>query len=223
MRICVILPTYNEAKEISRLAREIRRQNLDALVIDDGSSDNTSRLAMDSGATVLRNLRNEGKGASLIKGFDYALSHGYDAVITMDGDGQHLTQDLPVFIQAALAPHSQIIVGNRMQMTTAMPRVRVLTNKFMSWLISVLTKQNIPDTQCGFRLIKKEALQKISLTTNKYETESEILIQGARLGFKIVSVPVKTVYLNEKSHIHPFKDTLRFIRFVLKELWTPPR
>lgn len=218
MKTCIVIPTYNEAHVIGKLIREIRGQNLDVLVIDDGSKDNTSGIAVDNGATVLKNEENQGKGSSLIKGFNYALSHEYDAVITMDGDGQHLSEDLPYFIRLAKYSPNAIFIGNRMFKTKNMPLVRFLTNKFMSWFISCLAKQTIPDTQCGFRLLKKDVLKKLDLVTSKYETESEILIKSSRLGYKIESVPIKTVYLNEKSHINPFMDTLRFIRFVIKYL-----
>lgn len=219
MKICVIIPTYNEGNAIAKLAREIRQQELDLLVIDDGSGDNTYRVAKENGATVLRNLNNEGKGASLIKGFNYALNRGYDAVITMDGDGQHLPEEIPYFISKAARSDSGILIGNRMRKKKNMPFVRVVTNKFMSSLISFLAKQNIPDTQCGFRLIKKIVLQKIKLQTSKYETESEIIIKASRLGFKIESIPIKTVYKGQKSQINPIIDTLRFIRFIAREAW----
>ena len=151
------------------------------------------------------------------------LDKDYDAVITMDGDGQHLPEDLPSFVQKAGNSESHILIGNRMDETGKMPWVRIITNKLMSWLISHFAKQKIPDSQCGFRLIKKEVLQKINLVTNKYEIESELLIKAARSGYTIESVPIHTVYLNEKSCIHPFWDTLRFFRFVFKEIWTTPR
>lgn len=220
MKTCVIIPTYNEAKEIARLVKEIRLQNLDVLVVDDGSSDNTSQIAQDCGAITLRNVRNQGKGASLIKGFDYALSYGYDAVITMDGDGQHLPEDILYFIRLARYSDSAIFIGNRMKNSKNMPLVRAITNRFMSWFLSNLANQNIPDTQCGFRLLKKDVLERIELVTCKYETESEILIKSSRLGFKIESVPIKTIYSEEKSQINPLIDTLRFIRLIVRELWT---
>jgi len=220
MKTCVIIPTFNEVREISRLVKEIRLQGLDVLVIDDGSIDNTSQIAKDSGAIVLRNEVNEGKGASLMKGFNYALANGFDAVITMDGDGQHLPEDIPYFMRLAKYSDNNIFIGNRMQRTKTMPLTRILTNKFMSWILSCMAKQNIPDTQCGFRLIKREALKGVKLTTTKYETESEILIECSRLGFKIESVPIKTVYSYERSRINPFIDTLRFFRFVIRKLWT---
>lgn len=220
MKTCVIIPTFNEYKEIGRIVAEVRKQNLEVIVIDDGSSDNTAVIAKDSGATVLKNEGNQGKGASLIKGFNYALDCGCDAVITMDGDGQHLPEDIPYFMRLAKYSDSGIIIGNRMQRIRNMPLLRLFTNKFMSWLISAVAKQKIPDTQCGFRLIKQEVFKKVRLSTSKYETESEILIKCARLGFKIESVPIKSIYMGEKSNINPFIDTLRFVKFILKELWT---
>jgi len=219
MKICIVIPTYNEAKAIGSLIREIRQQELEVVVIDDGSQDNTSRIANDNGAIVLRNENNEGKGASLIKGFHYALNSGFDAVITMDGDGQHLPSEIPYFIRLAQYSNSGILIGNRMFKRKNMPSVRVITNKLMSWFISFVAKQRIPDTQCGFRLIKKGALEKINLNTSKYETESEIIIKASRLGFKIESVPIKTIYNGEKSQINPVIDTLRFIRFIVREIF----
>jgi glycosyltransferase involved in cell wall biosynthesis len=220
MKACVVIPTYNEARAIADLVRQIRSQNLEVIIVDDGSQDSTSEMAERSGATVLRNQVNQGKGASLIKGFSYALEKEFDAVITMDGDGQHLPSEIPYFLRIAVYSDNDILVGNRMLKRKNMPFIRVLTNKIMSGLISKIARQNVPDTQCGFRLIKRRVLEKIRLKTFKYETESEILIRAAHLGFKIESVPVKTVYLGEKSQINPFIDTWRFIRFILKELWT---
>lgn len=219
MKACVIIPTYNEAKTITSLIGQIHKQNLDILIVDDGSHDNTHQIARDSGATVLRNQENQGKGASLIKGFDYALNRDFDAVITMDGDGQHLASDIPYFMRLAKYSDSGILIGDRMSKTKSMPYVRILTNKLMSWFISKIAKQRIPDTQCGFRLIKKEVLKKLKLNTSKYETESEILIKAARLGFTIESIPIKTIYAGERSQINPFIDTLRFIRFIVREIW----
>lgn len=215
MKICIIIPTHNESKEISGLVTEIKKQNLDILVVDDGSTDNTAQIASSAGATVLRNLANEGKGSCLRKGFDYALTHGFDAVITMDGDGQHLPQDLQKFISLAGFSKSGILIGNRMLQTKNMPGIRIITNKFMSWLISLLSKQDIPDSQCGFRLIKRQVLEKMTLKTSKYEIETEILIKASRSGFKIESVPITTVYRGEKSQINPFADTLRFVKFII--------
>src|SRR5512136_847523 len=101
MKVCVIIPAHNEAKNIAHLVKHIRQQHLDVAVIDDGSIDNTVQIAQDNGAIILRNNYNQGKGTSLIKGFHYVLRKDYSAVITMDGDGQHLAEDIPNFIRAA--------------------------------------------------------------------------------------------------------------------------
>ena len=216
MKICVIIPTFNESKEISRLVKEIKGKNLDVLAVDDGSSDSTAQIASKAGAIVLRNPVNEGKGSCLRKGFKYALEHGFDAVITIDGDGQHLPEDLPNFVSLAANSKADIFAGNRMSQTRNMPFVRVLTNRFMSWVISILSKQNIPDTQCGFRLIRRNVLEKVELKTSKFETETEILIKASRLGFKIEPVSIKTIYRGEKSQINPFVDTFRFLKFIIR-------
>ena len=218
MKACVIIPAHNEAKIIARLVKRIRQLHLDVVVIDDGSTDNTAQIAQDNGAIILRNNYNQGKGASLIKGFHYVLGRDYSAVITMDGDGQHLSEDIPNFIRCAEHSSSGMFCGNRLSKAQGMPWVRILTNKFMSWILSKVAAQNIPDSQCGFRLIKREVLKKLNLKSAKYEIESEILIRASRLGFRIESVPVKTVYGGERSKINPFADTLRFIRFISKEL-----
>lgn len=220
MKYCVVIPAYNEAKKIGGLIKEVRGRNLDVIVIDDGSVDDTVNIAKKSGAAVIRNQRNEGKGACLAKGFDYAVKNNFDAVISMDGDGQHLASEIPKFLSLAESSGHSVFIGNRMTETKNMPALRLATNKFMSWIISRASGQDIPDTQCGFRLIKREVLEKIKLSTSKYETESEILIKAARRGFKIISLPIKTIYDGEVSQINPFADTLRFIKYMLRELWT---
>ena len=223
MRICVIIPTYNESKAIAGLINQIRKLGLKVIIIDDGSKDDTVKIAASSGAEVLRNESNVGKGASLIKGYNFAFAQGFDAVISMDGDGQHSCSDIQAFIQKAEVSQSAVIVGNRMVMIKEMPALRVITNRFMSALISLIVKQQIPDTQCGFRLVRKEVLAQMDLSTSKYETESEVLIRAARLGFKIESIPVKTIYTGQKSQINPLIDTLRFLRFMVLEFMRSPK
>lgn len=218
MKLCAVIPVYNESKAISNVVTQVRQQNLDVIVIDDGSSDNSADIARNCGAIVLKNITNQGKGASLIQGLNYVLNNNFDAAILMDGDGQHLPQDIPLFLQKYEATNAPLIVGNRMQNTKSMPPVRYLTNKFMSWIISKVANQDITDTQCGFRFITKDLISKIKFTTRRYETESEMLIQAANLGYKIESIPVQTVYRGEKSQINPFLDTLRFIFFIVRHL-----
>ena len=219
MRVCIIIPTYNESAAIGNIIHQIRQQKREVVVVDDGSTDATAQISKDKGAIVLRNSKNHGKGFSLIRGLRYALDNNFDAAITMDGDGQHRPEDIPYFIQRAESTDAGIIIGNRMNNPHRMPMIRVLTNKFMSWFISKMIRKKIPDSQCGFRLIKKELLKKLKFTTHRFETESEILFQASRLGYKIDSQPIKSIYQRERSQINPFLDTVRFINFIWRQRW----
>lgn len=219
MKICVIIPTHNESVTIGSLSSQINDLKLNLVVVDDGSTDNTSDIAQKHGALVIRNPKNLGKGSALIRGFDYCIKNNFDAVITMDGDGQHLPEDIPNFINLAEKNNKiGLIIGNRMFDRRNMPFIRVVTNKFMSWMLSGITRQKIYDSQCGFRLIKKDVLEKLPLQTHKFEIESEIIIEAGKIGVKIESLPIQTIYRKERSHINPFTDTVRFFRFILKKI-----
>ena len=175
-----------------------------------------AKIAESNGAIVLRHDKNMGKGASLREGFKYVLKEGFDAALVMDGDGQHETGDLGNFFKKMEDTGADIVIGNRMSDASSMPLVRKITNRFMSNVISKLCGHKIPDTQCGFKLIKRRVLENIDLESSNYEIESEILIKAARKGFKIESVPVKTVYRGEMSKINPIVDTIRFLNLLLK-------
>ena len=219
MKTCVIIPVYNEQENISSLIDKIKRMNLDILVVDDGSQDNTYNIVFRLNVPILHNEKNQGKGFSLVRGFSYAIEHNFDAVITMDGDGQHDPNEIPIFLEAAEHSPSCIFIGNRMYRRNAMPFLRLLTNKFMSYLLSFLVGQHVPDSQCGFRLIKRELLNKLRLFSHNYELESEIILRAGRLGYKIESVPIKCLYGSHGSKINPFLDTWRFLCFIFKEIF----
>ncbi len=218
MRGCVIIPAYNEEMRIGHIVREIKAKDLDCLVIDDGSSDKTRKIAQQEGASVIAHPFNLGKGISLRDGFRRIMDAGYDFIITMDGDGQHHPDEISNFIKAAEENDAAIILGNRMHNPKDMPLRRRLTNWFMSALISGIARQDIPDSQCGFRLMRVGVLNTIPLTTDKYEIESEVLIEASRAGFKIISIPVKSIYRGQKSQIRPVVDTVRFMSFIVKSV-----
>lgn len=220
MNICVIIPANNEAQNIARIVGELRQKGFDAVVIDDGSTDGTGGIAHASGAFLIRLEQKNGKGFSLRQGFAFALKHNYDGVIMMDGDGQHAVTDMDRFLEVFRQHKVSIVVGNRMTEAKGMPFIRYCTNRFMSWLISLACRQKIPDTQCGYRYVSCDILRKIKLESNDFEIETEILMKTARQGFKIYSVPVKTIYRDEESKINPVKDTIRFIAYFLKEVFS---
>ncbi|MBF0532440.1 MAG: glycosyltransferase family 2 protein [Candidatus Omnitrophica bacterium] len=218
MKIGVLIPAHNEAEHIGSLLKAVRDLGMDILVIDDGSTDHTSAVALQNGAKLIRNEQKRGKGYSLRRGFAQMLSEGYDGIVTMDGDGQHDPADLQKFIDAAREHPTSVIIGNRMGRARGMPLIRYLTNRIMSSLISLFCRINIPDTQCGYRYIPSAVLRAIHLTSGDFEIETEILMRAAKQGFAIFSVPVKTIYRDEESKIHPGKDTLRFLIYFIREV-----
>ena len=220
MNVCILIPAYNESKTIAALVSAVKAKGLHVVVVDDGSVDNTALQASEAGAVVLSNQRNQGKGATLQKGFQYVLGEKFDGVICMDGDGQHAVADLDQFLSSPHVKPDTIINGNRMVNAKDMPFVRLYTNRFMSFLISTVCGQKVPDSQCGFRYIGREVLKTIKLTSGCYEIESEILIKSAKKGFAIHAVPIQTIYQGEASHIRPVRDTIRFFTYLLKEVFS---
>ena len=136
----------------------------------------------------------------------------------MDSFGQHDPGELDVFLDEISKEKSDFIVGDRMQCPKSMPFVRKMTNRFMSWIISSLAGQKIPDSQCGYRAIRREALKCLELETDRFEIESEMLLEAARTGVRIGSVPIRCVYQGEKSRINPMTDTVRFFKFLFSYL-----
>jgi glycosyltransferase involved in cell wall biosynthesis len=218
--LCVLIPSYNEARTIGRIVADLVQKGFTVYVVDDGSTDDTAGIAHTQGAVVVKHKRNMGKGASLREGFKHIIKRGFDAVIVMDGDGQHLVADIGNFIERMGSTGADMVIGNRMLDVSSMPEERKHTNRFMSSFISLLSGQHVPDSQSGYRLIKREVLEKINLKSSNFEIESELIIRSSRAGFKIESVPIKTVYNNEKSKVNPVIDTLRFIVFVAKIIFT---
>ncbi|MBU1006717.1 MAG: glycosyltransferase family 2 protein [Candidatus Omnitrophica bacterium] len=217
MNIFVVIPTYNEAKNIAYIVRDLVSKGFRVVVVDDGSVDSTIIDANKYGAELVVHSRNVGKGRCIREGLEYSLDNGCDAVITMDGDGQHDIRELNKFIEEYKKTGSDIILGNRMHKPKKMPFVRRSTNVFMSFVISLMLGRKIEDSQCGYRLISKKAIEKMSLKTTKYEIESEMLIEAKRHGLSLSSVDINSIYQGESSQINPFFDTLRFVRLMIYE------
>lgn len=216
MNYCVLIPSYNEARTVGNIITKLRSQGTVVYIVDDGSTDDTYEKSVRAGAIVVHHPDNRGKGASLREGFGHILKKGFDAVLVMDGDNQHEVASIPDFLDRMELTGADIVIGSRMSDTSSMPFLRKLTNRFMSVFISWISGQKIPDTQCGFRLIKRRVLENVELKSSNFEIESELIIKAAKKAFKIESVPIKTVYNDELSRINPVLDTIRFIIFVIR-------
>jgi glycosyltransferase involved in cell wall biosynthesis len=219
VRYCVIMPAYNEERHILDTVKSVREKGFDVVVVDDGSSDQTVERAREAGAIVVQQARNMGKGEALQAGFRYAEEAGYDAVITMDSDGQHLPDDLVNFTSCHETTGAKAVIGNRMDETDDMPFIRKATNRTMSRWLSRIMHQEVPDTQNGYRLYACEILPLVGSRSKGFAAESEVLLHLAENDIIIASVPVQTVYGDESSKINPFKDTWRFFRMLFKYFW----
>jgi len=210
----VLIPAYREAQQIGDVVRRVRQQLDAVVVIDDGSPDDTADLARQAGAEVIVHSQNAGKGAAIKTGFRLLMERGVDYVLILDGDGQHLPEEIGRFLSVAADGQWGMLVGNRMHSTDGMPLLRKLTNQFMSWMISRYCKQPVPDSQCGFRMIHRDVIPHLFCESNAYDYETEMLLIAARKGHRIGSVPITTVYGDEQSKIHPLRDGVRFLKLL---------
>ena len=212
--VAALIPSYREESHIKEVVARAKLQLDHVIVVDDGSPDATAERAREAGVEVIRHEVNQGKGAAIKTGFRHLLDRGFLYGLILDGDGQHRPEEIPNFLEVANQTGAHLLVGNRMADTRTMPVVRKLTNNYMSWQISTLCGQSIPDTQCGFRMIHSTVMPFLFCESNAYDYETEMLFIAARQGFQIGSVPVSTVYGSEQSKIHPVRDTIRFIKLM---------
>jgi glycosyltransferase involved in cell wall biosynthesis len=215
----ILIPAFNAAQSLGSLLEKIPQNIGDGciVVVDDGSTDDTSRIAADAGAVVIRHERNRGKGAALRSGFEYVLaSTRSDSVLTMDADLQHDPAEISKFLAAWETGCTDIVLGCR-RFGSGMPIHRILSNTISSSLVSARTGARIRDSQTGFRLIAREVLLSVELEADGYEAETEFLIKAAQKGFRISSVPIATIYGTAPSHMTHWKTTKRFLQVLLRE------
>lgn len=219
--LCAVIPAYNAARHlpgvIDDVARHVRRDLI--LVVDDGSADDTRESAARAGATVVVHAHNQGKGAAIRTGLSRAGELGPAFAILLDADGQHNPADIPAFVARQRETNADMVVGNRLARAANMPWLRKATNHVTSAVVSLLAGRRVPDSQNGYRLVRLAHFGKFPLTTSRYEIESEMIIRAGRAGGRIASVPVETIYADERSFINPLVDTGRFLRMVGKSFF----
>lgn len=208
-----VIPAYRAEGTVGPLVESLRAAGFPVVVVDDGSGDGTAGAAEAAGARVIRRPLNGGKGAALRDGFSAALEGGYGWVLTLDADGQHLPAEIPAFLKAR-EEGVGAVVGNRMGDPRGMPLDRRLANRWMSRVISRMAGQEVPDTQCGFRLVSRRVLDSLALSSDRFEIDSELVLRVGWAGVAIRSVPVSSVYRRENSFIRPLRDTARFFLFL---------
>jgi glycosyltransferase involved in cell wall biosynthesis len=214
-KIAAVIPAYQEKKHIGDVVRRTRDKIDNVLVVDDGSNDKTAERAREAGAEVIVHPQNRGKGEAIKTGLRHFLNRQFDWVFILDADGQHRPEEIDRFLAAAVsATEPKLILGNRMNDVSSMPLVRRAVNRYMSKRISRVCRQDIPDTQCGFRMLHRQLIPDLLEGADRFEYETEMLIIASRKGFRIDSVSISTVYSDEVSSIHPVRDTLRFFKLM---------
>ena len=214
-RIAAIIPAYQEQTHIGEVVLRTRAQLEHVLVIDDGSIDKTAERARVAGAEVVVHPQNQGKGESIKTGLRHWLNREIDFVIILDADGQHRPEEIDRFIAIAnSSTEAKLVLVNRMNDVVRMPRVRRLVNGYMSRQISRVCRQEIPDTQCGFRMLHRDLIPDLLGGAARFDYETEMLFIASQKGLRIQSVPISTVYSDEVSSIHPVRDTIRFVKLM---------
>jgi glycosyltransferase involved in cell wall biosynthesis len=210
-----VIPAYQDEKHIGDIVRRTRERLDYVLVVDDGSTDQTAQRAREAGAEVIVHNQNRGKGEAIKTGLGHWLGREVTWVSLLDSDGQHLPEEIDRFLTAAAcATQPTFLIGNRMNDLTGMPFIRRVVNRYMSSQISRLCGQNIPDTQCGFRMVGRHLVPELLSGGNRFEYETEVLIIASRKGYRIESIPITTVYSDQVSKIHPMRDALRFLKLM---------
>ncbi|HET7553532.1 MAG TPA: glycosyltransferase family 2 protein [Gemmatimonadaceae bacterium] len=211
--VACVIPALDAAATLGALAGRLRVALPRAIIVavDDGSADATSDVARESCDLLLRFPVNRGKGAALRAGISAALERGVEAVVTIDADGQHPPEAAPSLL-AALA-RADIAIGARSRQGGAMPLGRRMTNALASAAVGAIIGHDISDSQSGFRAIRRAVLESVTARGDRYEYETDFLIQAGRAGFHIEAVPIATVY-GAPSHFRAFRDSTRVVRTI---------
>lgn len=194
MKPVIVIPAYNEATRIAAVIRGAKQYVDDIIVVVDGSTDSTARIARESGARVICHAENCGAGAATMTGIESARRLGFDTVITLDADGQHATADIPRMLEALNGGGIDLVIANRFGRRNNIPLIRRFANGMGNFVTFAVTGIYLPDTQCGFKVFGPKALAEINLRMSGFEFCTEIIREAARKRWKIVSVPSKVVY-----------------------------
>ncbi len=222
MKIYIVIPALNEEKRIGKVLEELKETKLPVVVIDDGSVDETFRIAsrfisQRSQFTVIRHEVNLGKGEALKTGCDMAFKNGADAVIVMDSDGQHKVTDISVIENKLKSGNFDIVFGSR-NFNAGMPFVRFLGNKIVSVLINLLFGIYVSDILCGFRGFTKSAYSKIKWDAQGYGIEFEMIARTGKSKLRFCEVPVSTVYYDKYKGVSAIDAVGIFFEILLLKI-----
>jgi glycosyltransferase involved in cell wall biosynthesis len=220
-KICILIPAYNAQETLGFVLKKIEPLKIDTVVVDDGSSDETKRVALENGAQLLEHPLNLGKGAALRTGFQSILQKDYQVIITLDADGQHEPSEIPSLLKIFQSVKPDILIASRAAEFGKMTFLRRFWNRLGVKTVARLCHSDITDSQSGFRLIRREVIKEVDLSTSRFETEMELLINACKKGFSVLSVPIKTQHVDGtgSSHFRPVVDTWLVCKIFLRSLF----
>lgn len=221
--VWVVIPAYNEGTTVREVAARARRYCPNVIVVDDGSTDGTAEALVGLDIILLRNEQNRGKGDSLLRGFQEALAQGAVGVVSLDADGQHAPEEIPVFIEATLNDPHALVVGARRALQRKTSRWRYLANRIADFWISWAAGRPIEDSQSGFRFYPARLLRALRLKhgpQRSFVFESEVMIEAARRGVRFLFIPVGVVPRSghRASHFRPVVDVVRITKMIALKL-----
>lgn len=211
-KACILLPTYNNQQTIVDVIKASLAETNDVIVINDGSTDDTSELIKNLPIDIVSYSRNKGKGYAMRQGFKHAISKGYRYAITIDTDGQHFPEDCKIFFETLKNNEGALMIGSRNLEHENVPGKSTFGRKFSNFWFKIETGKDMPDTQSGFRLYPIFQYKDSIFFTNKYEFEIEIIVRSAWKNIPIIAVPIQVYYPKKEervTHFRPFKDFFR--------------
>lgn len=214
LKACVLMPTYNNGGTLRDVVERVLSFCADVIVVNDGCTDHSAEVLASFGEriTVVDYGRNRGKGYALKQGFRKAKSKGFDYALTLDSDGQHFPEDIPLFVNALEKHPNALIVGSRNLNQENMPGGNTFANKFSNFWFKVQTGIDLPDTQTGYRLYPLRNMSGLALLTSRYEAELELLVFSAWRGTDLIPIKINVFYPKGEervSHFRPFWDFFR--------------
>ncbi len=197
-RVAVVVPAFNEERFIGSVVLKILQFPVKVIVVDDGSTDSTAVIAEAAGALVLRHEKNLGKGEALNAGIIKARQMNPEAIVVIDGDGQHLERELPSLVRPILEDGADIVVGSRyLRKTSDVPNHRILGHWFFNKLTSITSRINVSDSQSGYRAFSPKAFNTDLFLSAGFSVESEMQFLAHEHGLRVVEVPVTVRYTDK--------------------------